>query len=230
MGNDASGGTDFTETNITAADQATDTPTNNFAIMNTLNPSGTYNEGATKVTSPTGTYGGDGTWTTSTIPISTGGKWYCEVKLISINASTYWQIGICKQARANSWNYTIMYRSDGLVLNPSGTGGNTTGNTTFAAGDIMGMAYDSSARTLKFYKNGTLVLTKTAGALTSAEDYFWGVGATSGGTFITDWNFGGYTASSISSAETDENGYGTFEYAPPTGYYALCTKNLAEYG
>jgi len=230
MGNDASGGTDFTETNITAADQATDTPTNNFAIMNTLNPSGTYNEGATKVTSPTGTYGGDGTWTTSTIPISTGGKWYCEVKLISINASTYWQIGICKQARANSWNYTIMYRSDGLVLNPSGTGGNTTGNTTFAAGDIMGMAYDSSARTLKFYKNGTLVLTKTAGALTSAEDYFWGVGATSGGTFITDWNFGGYTASAISSAASDANGYGTFEYAPPTGYYALCTKNLAEYG
>jgi hypothetical protein len=32
------------------------------------------------------------------------------------------------------------------------------------------------------------------------------------------------------SAATDENGYGTFEYAPPTGYYALCTKNLAEYG
>jgi len=231
LGTDTSGNAQtFTLQNLTAADQSTDTPTNNFAIMNPLNPSGTYAEGATKVTSPTGTYGGDGTWTTSTIPISTGGKWYCEVKLISINASTYWQIGICKQARANSWNYTIMYRSDGLVLNPSGTGGNTTGNTTFAAGDIMGMAYDSSARTLKFYKNGTLVLTKTAGALTSAEDYFWGVGATSGGTFITDWNFGGYTASAISSAASDANGYGTFEYAPPTGYYALCTKNLAEYG
>ena len=43
-------------------------------------------------------------------------------------------------------------------------------------------------------------------------------------------NFGGYTTISISSAATDANGYGTFEYAPPTGYYALCTKNLAEYG
>ena len=38
MGNDASGGTDFTETNITAADQATDTPTNNFATGNPLGP------------------------------------------------------------------------------------------------------------------------------------------------------------------------------------------------
>jgi hypothetical protein len=229
LGNDANGSNNFTATNIAAADQATDIPINNFAIMNPLNPSGTYTEGATKVTSPTGTYGGDGTWTTSTMPISTGGKWYCEVKLIS-TSNVYWQIGLCKQALANSWNYTIMYRSDGLVLNPSGSGGNTSGNTTFAANDIMGMAYDSSARTLKFYKNGTLVLTKTAGVLPTTDDYFWGVGAMSSGTFITEWNFGGYTASSISSAKSDDNGYGTFEYAPPTGYYALCTKNLAEYG
>jgi hypothetical protein len=43
-------------------------------------------------------------------------------------------------------------------------------------------------------------------------------------------NYGGFTTISISSAATDANGYGTFEYAPPTGYYALCTKNLAKYG
>ena len=43
-------------------------------------------------------------------------------------------------------------------------------------------------------------------------------------------NLGGYTGSTISSPASDENGYGTFEYAPPSGYYALCTKNLAEFG
>jgi hypothetical protein len=43
-------------------------------------------------------------------------------------------------------------------------------------------------------------------------------------------NFGGHTGNPISSAETDENDYGTFEYAPPTGFYALCSKNLAEFG
>ena len=43
-------------------------------------------------------------------------------------------------------------------------------------------------------------------------------------------NYGGFTTISISSAASDANGYGTFEYAPPSGYYALCTKNLAEYG
>mgnify|MGYP001380431045 CR=1 FL=1 len=35
---------------------------------------------------------------------------------------------------------------------------------------------------------------------------------------------------SISSGNADANGYGNFEYAPPSGYYSLCTKNLAEYG
>ena len=47
---------------------------------------------------------------------------------------------------------------------------------------------------------------------------------------IAQANFGGYSSNAISSAASDANGYGTFEYAPPTGYYALCTKNLAEYG
>ena len=35
---------------------------------------------------------------------------------------------------------------------------------------------------------------------------------------------------SISSGNADANGYGNFEYAPPSGFYALCTKNLAEFG
>jgi len=43
-------------------------------------------------------------------------------------------------------------------------------------------------------------------------------------------NFGGYTNFTISSPESDSNNFGTFEFAPPSGYFSLCTKNLAEYG
>ena len=43
-------------------------------------------------------------------------------------------------------------------------------------------------------------------------------------------NFGGCPAFAISSGNADANGYGNFEYAPPTGYYALCSKNLGEFG
>jgi len=42
-------------------------------------------------------------------------------------------------------------------------------------------------------------------------------------------NFGN-ASYSISSGNSDANGYGNFEYAVPSGYYALCTKNLAQYG
>ena len=34
----------------------------------------------------------------------------------------------------------------------------------------------------------------------------------------------------ISSGNSDANGYGNFEYSVPSGYYALCTQNLAQYG
>jgi hypothetical protein len=45
-------------------------------------------------------------------------------------------------------------------------------------------------------------------------------------------NFGGVSswASPSDYDKTDANEYGSFAYTPPTGYYALCTKNLAEFG
>ena len=47
------------------------------------------------------------------------------------------------------------------------------------------------------------------------------------------YNFGGTPGFAISSGNTDGNGYGNFEYSPDissTKYYAVCTKNLAEFG
>ena len=35
---------------------------------------------------------------------------------------------------------------------------------------------------------------------------------------------------SISSGNSDANGYGNFEYSVPSGYLALCTKNLGSDG
>ena len=42
-------------------------------------------------------------------------------------------------------------------------------------------------------------------------------------------NFGNGAHSDFGT-NTDANGYGGFAYSVPSGYYALCTKNLAEYG
>ena len=48
---------------------------------------------------------------------------------------------------------------------------------------------------------------------------------------IKRYNFGNPpTGFAIASGNADANGHGNFEYAPPSGYFALCTKNLAESG
>ena len=44
------------------------------------------------------------------------------------------------------------------------------------------------------------------------------------------WNFGGCPGFAISSGNADGNGYGNFEYAPPSGYLSLCSKNLGSDG
>ena len=43
------------------------------------------------------------------------------------------------------------------------------------------------------------------------------------------YNFGS-PSFAISSGNTDGNGFGNFEYAVPSGYSTLCSKNLAEFG
>ena len=56
------------------------------------------------------------------------------------------------------------------------------------------------------------------------------MGEGGGGTEATwECNFGN-PSNSISSGNADANAYGNFEYEPPSGYYSLCTKNLAQYG
>jgi hypothetical protein len=49
------------------------------------------------------------------------------------------------------------------------------------------------------------------------------------GNNVAEINFGS-PSFSISSGNSDANGYGNFEYAVPSGYYALNSKNLAEFG
>ena len=79
LGTDTSGnGQTFTLQNITAADQATDTPTNNFATGNPLlyfSTATTVSEGATKIAK-----GANGWEILASTMAVTKGKWYVEVR------------------------------------------------------------------------------------------------------------------------------------------------------
>jgi hypothetical protein len=237
LGDDVSGnGNDFTVNNLTAIDQTTDTPTNNFITMNPLDSyysASTFSEGNLKIVSSSGNYSPD----MGTIGLSAG-KWYWEVKID--NTSTEDMVGITGNQRLSSGDstshlggmlYDFAYNSYARFYNNNSF---VSYGATFGTNDIIGVALDldSGTNTIQFYKNGAAQGSKNITHVSSTENGFYHVSAgdfTSGASMTFSSNFGNppYT---ISSGNTDGNGYGNFEYSVPSGYYALNTKNLAEYG
>ena len=236
MGADTSGNDlHFAPVNLAATDVTTDTPTNNFATFNALLPhTQTLSEGNTKVSNATTTP------SLSTLGASSG-KWYAEINFIS---GTHCRIGFANESGvntafigANSWikiNGQIFYHDD-TAINSQGQ--------AIAAGDIVMMAVDIDAGKLWWGKNGTWddnasgtgvpadgtnpTYTGDTG-ISDGGFIFFGV-ASGSGAIVYSANFGN-APYAISSGNADANGYGNFEFAVPSGYYSLCTKNLAEFG
>ena len=267
LGADSSGnGNNFNLNNISAVDQATDTPTNNFTTLNPLhmysgttshNP--TFKEGATRWTTGRAAY-----WAASIANIGlTSGKWYFEAQPGSSNSHITvigygdesdlvdWAQdgsdtnGFPGEGGTNSVGYTGSDTSSDYGKVELGTGSSSNVNANYTQSNIVGVALDVDNGYAYFARDNTYVNSGNPGSGASGTGGYALTDTTTtrtgtvfpgiGGYYhtapaIINVNFGGYTTISISSAATDENGYGTFEYAPPTGYYALCTKNLAEYG
>ena len=231
MGADTSGNDlHLTPNNLAATDVTTDTPTNNFATLNPLigNSGITYSEGNLQFTQYYNT--------ASTIAVANG-KWYLEMKILNDNTYNP-NIGIAQTHTTlatidvNDYhgNVTDSYgvsREGNLFANGSNIGSQ---GFTLAQNDIVGVALDldSGTKTIKWYKNGSQVATRNLSE-TQSNPYVFGTYASSSQAGQGSFNFGN-PAFSISSGNADANGYGNFEYAPPSGYYALCTKNLAEFG
>ena len=245
LGNDVSGNNnDYTTANLAATDQSTDTCTNNFATFNILDhvqSDATYSEGNLKWATTTD---GHFFWGRSTIGVSTG-KWYAEFKATSIAEHSYVGIvnngpednttviagggGAATTTGAYEWAYKT---SDGQIYNTDG--GSSYGNT-YGDGAIIGVLLNLDDNEISFSKDGTVqnsgtAVSITAAASTPAGFYFFAVADGTNGTSATfEANFGS-PPYAISSGNADADGHGNFEFAVPSGYFALCTKNLAEYG
>ena len=80
---------------------------------------------------------------------------------------------------------------------------------------------------LKFYLNGSLVGTVNI----NTDEYCFICAVKEDENKATvEANFGGTNTYTVSSGNSDAEGFGNFEFAVPSGYFALNTKNLAEYG
>jgi hypothetical protein len=241
LGNDANGSNNLTVTNLTSIDQSTDTCSTNFATMNPLsnyyNSDAAFSDGNNTVEC-----GGTASAAiTSTIGASSG-KWYAEFKNISGSGggsvfgieSLSYQTGVTHYVGYNSYSWGY-FQQDGKIKN------NNSDIATYSSqtnGDICGIALDLDNNKLYFSKNGTWQNSADPSAgtggisITAPASTDTGVYLFSGSddnqyasrTFSSDF---GSPVYAISSGNTDGNGFGNFEYAVPTGYLSLNTKNLA---
>ena len=254
LGNDANGGTDLTEVGLAAGDQAVDTPTNNFCTWNPLwtgrNPQSTY--GASLDEGNVNWSRNDDTGVGATFAL-TKGKWYFESKATVYNNYTSYYWGLwntnLENGGSNSPGYNYFTQTDGgsgiqqgnnYLLTPALSnisskvdGTNTADYSTNKCdvGDIIGMAIDLDAGDLEFYNTNTSIATAMSLTTTAAQDRMYIVTANlAGSAGDMECNFGGCPGFTDSATNTDENGYGKFVYAPPSGFLAMCSKNLGSDG
>ena len=245
LGNDVSGNNnDFTVTNLAATDQTVDTPSNTWCTWGVSKYDGVFSEG-NRIATQTGYY----------VPFGSfgmmKGKWYWENHLsrshIMLGMA---EIGISQQINPQTgFPFYMIYDNGGATykynnaINDLGNASVTSlGN--FADGVIVGIAYDADAEKMWASFNGTWYDggsgTGDPGAGTnelmgSVRPRFGGTivpacaAGTSSSEIIVSVNFG-VPSFTISSGNTDGNDFGNFEYAPPTGFLALCTKNLSTDG
>ena len=252
LGNDANGGTDWAESNLAAADQATDTPTNNFCTMNPLDnyiAAATFSEGNCNLVHPSSS---NNAFCTSTFWLSSG-KWYAEAKVSTSAGSDNNLIGISSVVSPSADNAGSLGQTTSNYSYLGDGGGYRYNNSTTSYGSaygvnaVIGVYLDLDNNKLYFAEDGTIQASGTGISITAAASQPSGLYTISGGDWSSgtgvqwSWNFGGCPAFAISSGNADAEGYGNFEYSPNDGgsssfdsaaknFLAICTKNLAEYG
>ena len=248
LGDDESGnGNDFTSNNLAASDQVLDSPTNNFAVANPIHATaymGSYafSEGNLQFTFGSSVGG------LATIAV-TSGKWYVEWEVHGSASPAFYLFGIYGDEpaattryvgyEANSYGY---YAYNGTYWN-NNVG--TSYGDSFGAGDIIGMALDLDNNKLYFSKNGTFqnsgdptsgstgtgaISISSASSVPLGQYFIAGSsGSSAPSNHSANYNFGqdGTFAGNVTAGgNSDANGIGNFKYSVPSGYLALCTKNL----
>ena len=231
LGDDTSGnGNDFTSSGLAANDQMSDSPTNNWCIMNSL----AYD--STQITLTDGNLtlawntpnGNGGTTALSTFDLSQHGKSYWEFS--AANSSVNYSVGICtntsvwRKPRTQSafaeLRYGVANASTGEMQVTSGDGSiDSTGVLATTGSEVGMMAFDPASGKLWVGQDGTFF---NSGDPAGGSD--------EQGTFTGDNNTGIYVnIRDYSSAEvgavTFNFGQSGFAHTPPTGFTALNSSN-----
>jgi hypothetical protein len=227
LGLDSSGnGNTWTVTNVSVTagatyDWMTDTPTDNYAVLNPLNElvaagsgGSTLSNGNIQLTGPGGA-DGSGSLFVSTLAASTG-KWYAEATTNPAAAADF-AFGIYNSTLARLYSAAVSANvrgSDGSTAAPREIYKNgvlvQTGLAAWATNDVCGLAVDLDAGTIQFYRNNVAYGSLVTG-LTAAT-----------------YCIGAYASKNFSTVAAVAVNFGQrpFAYAPPSGFVALRTSNL----
>tara|TARA_E500000178_G_scaffold278750_1_gene278327 strand:+ start:6949 stop:10440 length:3492 start_codon:yes stop_codon:yes gene_type:complete len=241
IGKDAAGNNDFSDVALSFTDILPDNPTNNFPTFNPLKPywanAPTLSEGNLK------TRNASSEWKTllGTMAVSSG-KWYAEFLCSesSAGATSIAAIGILDIGANNAMdgsyfigyedNSVSYYGSNGYkFVSYTNTSTYATYGNAWGLGDIIGVALDLDAGTVKFYKNNTVQNSGTAAASSLSGTFVFGAAVYATSAIIA--NFGqdsSFAGVGIAQGNADGNGVGDFFYAPPSGHLAICSSNLPD--
>ena len=233
LGDDESGnGNDFTTSGLASHDQVPDSPTNNFAVLSPIDKgSMTLSEGNLK-----GTSGSSSVWQTSKATIGVkSGKWYWEVRAGGTTYNLHGTVGLAQTLSTTSSIHPGVpsdgygwYGTNGAIYH---NGGQIATESTYTTGDIISFALDldDSGGILTAYKNGVSEgnLTTTYKTADTDDFIFPAVGLLVSDTCIINFGQDGTFAGNVTAGgNSDGNGIGNFKYSVPSGFLALCTKNL----
>ena len=236
--------------------QNTDTPSNNFATLNAVARDHTD---TSSLSNGNLTYALSNYSLNARSSLAmTAGKWYWEYKQsgknlrpgvctsgFNPNLDTDSNDAYYGNATGRGGIY-IMHTNDTTTWQR--TNNNTSANrdsytTALATGanDIIGCALDVGTGKLHFSVNGTwlnsgnpatganpqITLTNSSGDPLHA---FVGFNSSSSMTAHLNFGSGYFGTTAVASANADANGHGAMEYAVPSGFYTLNTKNIKEFG
>ena len=180
----------------------------------------------------------------SNFAFPSSGKWYIELNNIVNN--NYHVFGIINQANMaygdGLFNGTGAYQYQAWNGQKRGNGGSAAsyGSSWTAVGDVIGLAFDADNGKIWWAKNGTWQASgdpagnsnEAFSGIDASDTYYFGwsdyYSSKAGTVHINcgqDSSFAGSKTSGSANA-TDDNGFGDFYYAPPSGFLGLCTGNL----
>ena len=227
-----------------------DTPTNNFATFNAVaadSTVGTTLSNGNLSVSVAASGGAEGVISTFTLPRT--GKWYWEYRTGAGGGSIYGRPSIITADEFYTQTSNVGAISGGSAAsNPNGVlfvsnsgqkrigDSDTSFGSAVSAGDIIGNAYDADTGQWYIYINNSIqasgaAISESIKANFAGKDVFI-LHERYNGNGVDIYNFGQDSSFdgnfATSNANSDGEGHGSFAYAPPSGYLALCSQNLPE--